>query len=90
MNFDPRSDRHNTELGLFIDSPTLALQTLKLIDVIKEQGAYRVRMAADGTTIQWVVAGPGGENILVDEPEADFWTRVMLEVFSWLAPEDLL
>jgi putative cardiolipin synthase len=40
LNFDPRSDQHNTELGLFIHSPTLAQQALKLVDAIKSQGAY--------------------------------------------------
>ena len=41
MNFDPRSDQHNTEMGLFIQSPQLAQQMLKLVDVIRQQGAYR-------------------------------------------------
>jgi putative cardiolipin synthase len=90
MNFDPRSDRHNTELGLFIESPQLAQQTLKLIDAIMQQGTYRVRIAGNGTTLEWVVTGVRGEEILVEEPEADFWTRMMLEVYSLLAPEDLL
>ncbi len=90
MNFDPRSDRHNTEMGLFIDSPALAQQVLKLIDVIKSQGAYRVRLAANGQDLQWSVAGRGGEEELVEEPETDIWTRMMLEVLSVLAPEDLL
>jgi cardiolipin synthase C len=48
MNFDPRSDYHNTEVGLFIHSPTLAQQVLKLVDVIKQQGAYQVRLACNG------------------------------------------
>ena len=52
MNFDPRSDRHNTELGLFIESPQLAQQTLKLIDAIMQQGTYRVRIADNGTTLR--------------------------------------
>ena len=90
MNFDPRSDRHNTELGLFVESPQLAQQALKLIDTIRQQGTYRVRFAADGSTLQWVVTGRAGEEILVEEPEADPWTRILLEIFSLLAPEDLL
>jgi putative cardiolipin synthase len=91
MNFDPRSDRHNTEMGLFVDSPVLAQQVLKLADVIKSQGAYRVRLASDGETLQWTtVAGPGQTEVLVEEPETDFWSRVMLEMLSVLVPEDLL
>jgi putative cardiolipin synthase len=90
MNFDPRSDQHNTEMGLFIESPTLAQQVLKLIDVIKSQGAYNVRLAPNGTDLQWVITGAGGKEELVEEPETDVWTRIMLEILSVIAPEDLL
>jgi putative cardiolipin synthase len=90
MNFDPRSDRLNTEMGLFIDSPVLAQQMLKLVDVIKSQGAYHVRLAPDGQGLQWTVAGAGGKEELVEEPETDIWTRMMLELLSVIAPEDLL
>jgi putative cardiolipin synthase len=90
MNFDPRSDQHNTEMGLFIESPTLAQQVLKLIDVIKSQGAYNVRLAPNGTDLQWVTTGAGGKEELVEEPETDVWTRIMLEILSVIAPEDLL
>ena len=90
MNFDPRSDRHNTEMGLFIQSPTLAQQVLKLIDVIKSQGAYRVRLAPNGKDLQWSVAGSGSKDDLVEEPETDIWTRLLLEILSLIAPEDLL
>jgi putative cardiolipin synthase len=89
MNFDPRSDRHNTEMGLFVASPALAQQVLKLVDVIKSQGAYRVRLASDGKTLQWTTVA-GQTEILVEEPETDFWSRLMLEVLSVLVPEDLL
>ena len=57
MNFDPRSEQHNTELGLFIHSPTLAQQVLKLVDVIKQQGSYQVRLAPNGQDVQWEVLG---------------------------------
>ena len=88
MNFDPRSDRHNTEMGLFIESPALAQQVLKLIDVIKSQGAYRVRLAHDGRdTAVDQRRGHRQTEVLVEEPETDFWTRMMLEVLSVLVPE---
>ncbi len=90
MNFDPRSNQYNTEMGLFVVSPALAQQVLKLIDVIKSQGAYRVRLAADGETLQWTTVGAGQTEVLVEEPETDFWSRVMLEMLSVLVPEDLL
>ena len=56
MNFDPRSKIHNTEIGLFIVSPEMAQQVLKLIDALKQQGAYRLRLGADGRRLEWSAA----------------------------------
>jgi putative cardiolipin synthase len=90
MNFDPRSDHHNTEMGLFIQSPALAQQVLKLVDVIRQQGAYKVTIAENGKDLVWTTVGPGGREQVVEEPETDAWTRMMLEVLSVLVPEGLL
>jgi putative cardiolipin synthase len=90
MNFDPRSDQHNTEMGLFIQSPVLAQQMLKLVDVIRQQGAYKVTLASNGQDIVWTTVGPGGQEVVVEEPETDLWTRIMLEVLAVIAPEGLL
>jgi putative cardiolipin synthase len=90
MNFDPRSDQHNTEMGLFIQSPALAQQMLKLVDVIRQQGAYKVTLAANGKDVVWTTTGPGGREEVVEEPETDIWTRIMLEVLSLIAPEGML
>ena len=35
LNFDPRSDKHNTEFGLFIYSTVLADELLRLIEYVK-------------------------------------------------------
>ena len=90
MNFDPRSDQYNTEMGLFIHSPVLAQQVLKLADVIRQQGAYKVTLAANGKDVVWWATGPGGREEVVEEPETDVWTRIMLELLSVIAPEELL
>ena len=90
MNFDPRSDTHNTEIGLFIASPELAQQILKLLDVLKQQGAYRVRFAEGGDRIEWVTSEDGADQVLTVEPDAGLWDRLMLELLAPLAPESLL
>jgi putative cardiolipin synthase len=90
MNFDPRSDQHNTEMGLFIQSPQLAQQMLKLVNVIRQQGAYHVILASNGEDLVWTTTGPGGSDDVVDEPETDAWSRIMLELLSAIAPEGLL
>jgi len=90
MNFDPRSDQLNTEMGLFIDNAEIASQVLKLVGVIRQQGAYRVTLAKNGQDLVWTTTGPGGEQQVVEEPETDIWSRMMLEVLAVLVPEGLL
>ena len=90
MNFDPRSNQHNTEFGLFIQSPQIAQQVLKLVDVIRQQGAYKVTLAENGKDLIWTTSGPAGGEQIVEEPETDAWSRMMLEVLSVLVPEGML
>jgi phosphatidylserine/phosphatidylglycerophosphate/cardiolipin synthase-like enzyme len=90
MNFDPRSDVYNTEIGLIIFSREMAQQVLKLIDVLKQQGAYKVRFAPGTERIEWVSEEAGIEQVLTSEPDSTLWDRVMLEILAPLAPESLL
>ena len=94
LNFDPRSDAHNTELGLFIFSPAIAQQVYSLIGFLQREGAYQVRLRADDQTLEWVSPAEDAdgtpESILRDEPEADGWTRWKLELLAPLIPEHLL
>jgi putative cardiolipin synthase len=90
MNFDPRSDVHNTEIGLIIFSREMAQQVLKLIEVLKQQGAYKVRFAPGTERIEWVSEEAGVEQVLTREPDSTWWDRVMLEILAPLAPESLL
>jgi len=93
MNFDPRSETYNTEIGLFIRSPEMAQQALKLIDVLKQQGAYRLRFAegSNQSRIEWVSdEGDAKATVLTEEPDSGFWDRTMLEILAPLTPESLL
>jgi putative cardiolipin synthase len=44
MNLDPRSASANTELGMFIDSPALAKELLRVVNISRLESAYRVRL----------------------------------------------
>jgi putative cardiolipin synthase len=90
MNFDPRSNQHNTEMGMFIESPVLAEQVLKLVGVIRQQGVYHVTLKENGKDLQWTTSVAGGGEVIVEEPETDIWSRMMLELLSVLVPEGLL
>ena len=89
MNFDPRSDVHNTEIGLIIRSTEMAEQVIKLLEVLKDQGAYRLRLTDDGR-IEWVSEQGGREQVLRVEPDSGFWQRLMLDLLAPLTPESLL
>jgi putative cardiolipin synthase len=88
MNFDPRSKFHNTELGLIIDSPEIAEQVLKLIELLKLEGSYRVHI--DPTTDQLRWSDAEGQRTLDVEPDSPWWQRLLLELLAPLTPEHLL
>lgn len=90
MNFDPRSEKQNTEIGLFIHSPEMSRQVLKLTNVLKQQGTYRLRLAADGESIEWKSEDPGSNTVLSQEPDSGFWNRMMLNLIAPMVPEGLL
>ncbi|MET0543689.1 MAG: phospholipase D-like domain-containing protein, partial [Variovorax sp.] len=90
MNFDPRSDLLNTEIGLFIQSPEMAQQALKLIETLKQQGAYRLRFAKGTQDIEWVSGPASAPEVVSVEPDSDFWSRTVLEILAPLTPESFL
>jgi len=90
MNFDPRSDVHNTEMGIFIDSPQLAREVLRLMDLDKLQASYRLRLKPGTETVQWLAQDDDGEVVLDAEPDASAWLLFWLGILSPLAPEELL
>jgi putative cardiolipin synthase len=71
MNFDTRSDKHNTELGLFIYSSEVSEELLKLIEVVKSEGSYRLQLTDDGSgRIEWASTTAMGGQVLTTEPES--------------------
>ena len=89
MNLDPRSDTQNTELGIFVDSPELAKELLRIINISKLQSAYRVRLDARGN-LQWLTMDDDNEVVLTSEPETSFWLRLHNMLISPFVPEQLL
>jgi putative cardiolipin synthase len=91
MNFDPRSAWSNTESGLLIESSELANQVRNLINEDANAGIYRLRLAPDGQTIEWVARGNDGkEHGLPEEPDNDWLTRLKLWLLGPITPEELL
>jgi cardiolipin synthase C len=91
MNFDPRSATINTELGAIVDSPALARELSRVIDLDRTQSAWHVQLAPSGQGLVWVgVDAQGREQIQYTEPDAPLWTRLKLWLLRPLVPEALL
>jgi putative cardiolipin synthase len=90
MNLDPRSASTNTEFGMFIDSAPLAKELLRVINISKLDGAYRLRLSPETSRLQWLTTEDDKETILGVEPESSFWLRVHNMLLGWFVPEKLL
>jgi putative cardiolipin synthase len=90
MNLDPRSASTNTEFGMFIESPALAKELLRVINISKLESAYRLRLEPKTAQLQWLTLEDDKEVILGVEPESSFWLRVHNMLLGWFVPEKLL
>jgi len=90
MNLDPRSATINTELGAVIESPELAREMIRIIDIDRLQSAYRVRLAASGKGCEWLSMDDEQEMVITEEPDSTFWLRVKSYLLLPFVPESLL
>jgi putative cardiolipin synthase len=90
VNLDPRSATQNTELGIMVDSPQLAREMLRIINISKIDTAYRLRLSAKSGAIEWLTLDGEKEVILYDEPESTWFERLYKDVIGPLVPEGLL
>jgi putative cardiolipin synthase len=91
FNFDQRSARLNTEMGLVIDHTVLAEQLSDFFDTSVPRLAYEVRLAPDGESLLWVERTASGEERRYDsDPETDAFKRARVQFLSILPIEWLL
>lgn len=90
MNLDPRSASQNTEMGVVVDSPQLAREMLRVINISKLQNSYRLRLAKDTGTLEWLTNDGEKEMILTTEPESGFFKRFYNMLIAPIVPEMLL
>ena len=86
FNFDPRSAKLNTEMGMVIDSVPLAQRLSTMFDNASPALAYRVQLGADDK-LEW---HDGAGATLEDEPESSWAQRMKVRIFSVLPIEWLL
>jgi phosphatidylserine/phosphatidylglycerophosphate/cardiolipin synthase-like enzyme len=90
MNFDPRSEKLNTEMGLLARSDALGAEVQRLFEQICRVGAYRVDNDASGA-LRWTWSdGQGREQVFESEPEVSWFKRLGIRLLAPLAPESML
>ncbi|WP_158970114.1 phospholipase D family protein [Chachezhania sediminis] len=87
-NLDPRSARLNTEMGVLIDSPTMAASLAAQLDA--PGFAYRVGLDDKGH-LDWTETLPDGTTRTYDaDPRTSLFQRLMVHVVGWLPVEWML
>jgi putative cardiolipin synthase len=89
FNLDQRSAHLNTEMGLVIDSPTLARRLSTAFDEAVPTLAYEVRLAPDGG-LEWIERTADGLVRHTTEPQTSWWLRSRVEFLQQLPIEWLL
>jgi putative cardiolipin synthase len=91
MNMDRRSMRANTELGVLIDSPALAVEVTQTLQRDRDIGSYRLRAAAHrADRLEWVAQEGGREVVHPREPGVGWAERLRLGLMSLFVAEELL
>jgi putative cardiolipin synthase len=89
FNFDPRSARLNTEMGVVIESPPIAARIAARLDQDLRTAAYQVR-CNDAGRLEWTISDASGERRFQSEPGASWKRRLGVRLLSLLPVERYL
>ena len=89
MNFDVRSRRLNTEMGLIIANADLAQQQATRFEAMtRPENSYSVALGTEGargsSRLVWRTVEDGKPVEYKSEPARSAWQRMKAKVFSWL------
>ncbi|WP_345816340.1 phospholipase D family protein [Paraburkholderia sp. PREW-6R] len=89
FNFDPRSAKLNTELGLIIDSPALASRITTTFHTVVPEMAYTVRLDHKDKLF-WIAQDSNHERSYTTEPNTGWFKRLGVWFMSILPIESYL
>ncbi|OTG63182.1 phospholipase D family protein [Acinetobacter silvestris] len=89
FNFDPRSANLNTEIGVIINSPPLAISVHKTMDANLKKYAYKLVLSPE-QKITWQHQTPKGIVTLTQEPKMKWWQKAGVKFISWLPIEGFM
>lgn len=90
FNFDPRSARLNTELGVVIQDSALAGQMRSYLGEQMPRLAWHVTIGPDNRMRWSSVDASGQADVRNSEPDTPWYERAFLRVVSWLPVDWLL
>ena len=95
MNMDPRSKLLNTEMGIIVDSPALAMAVTQFFDTATlPTSAYHVTLTAHtsphGGRMQWQDSNGGRPLIYHHDPETSATRRLEVDLFKLMPIESML
>jgi putative cardiolipin synthase len=90
FNFDPRSELLNTEMGLVINSPTLAERLTQTFNAVVPLVAYEVRLSPDNRGLQWIERTASEEVQYDIEPGTTWVLRLGVDMLRFLPIDWLL
>jgi putative cardiolipin synthase len=90
FNFDPRSARLNTEMGVVLDSAALATRLSRVFAQQIPRVAYEVRLTEGGNDVEWIDRTEAGEVRYGSAPDCGLFKRMWSGFMSVLPIEWLL
>ncbi|MGE8540384.1 phospholipase D family protein [Acinetobacter sp. ANC 3813] len=90
FNFDPRSAYLNTEIGVLLNSPSLARAVHTTMDQNLSKYAYKLVLDAN-QRMNWKIKLANGQTrTYYKEPKMKWWQRASMKVISWLPIEGFM
>lgn len=93
FNFDPRSLFENTEMGIFVESSSLAERVEEIIDAALPGATYRLSLyprTNGATAIRWEDRIGDEKHLHTHDPETGFFGRLGSRFLGWLPVESQL
>jgi len=89
FNLDPRSSTLNTEIGVMIDSPEIAVRVAEIMDEgVSPGSAFHVTLDNDHRLV-WTAENNGQKIQYGKDPETNFWNRFLFGLVGLLHLKDL-
>jgi putative cardiolipin synthase len=76
FNLDPRSKMINTEIGLMISSPELALQVIEFMEEgTQPENSYKVKLDKGTRKLSWITRDGEDQKVYHHDPATSWWRR---------------